>query len=163
MRRGFMHKWIYTYLFTLLSCVCFQSSIFLLRHREAVHVRALHPFFRKRKLILKATKAWNRFRYSTTRFDAVTPSYPWILGDIISCRVGVLWTSQMFPLCVCVHVRLACAQSHHLGLAVLIYLSFLFTLFPLSSSSVAAWKCSTCGESLSASPHQTHGTGSGPA
>lgn len=64
--------------------------------------------------------------------------------------------------CVCVHVCVACARSHHLGLAVLIYLTFLFTLFPLSSS-VAAWKCSTCGESLSASPHQTHGTGSGPA
>ena len=64
--------------------------------------------------------------------------------------------------CVCVHVRVACAPSHHPGLAVLIYLSFLFTPFPLSSS-VAAWKCSTCGESLSARPHQTHGTGSGPA
>lgn len=46
--------------------------------------------------------------------------------------------------CVGVHVCVACSQPHHLGLAVLIYLSFLFTLLPLSSSCSSSFSFSFC-------------------
>lgn len=76
-------------------------------------------------------------------------------------------TSPTSPLCVhwspvglCVFV---CMFVWHVpspsSWSCCINLSF-FSLYTLSSS-VAAWKCSTCGESLSARPHQIHGTGSG--